>query len=31
VLHLKQASTSKLESPWKGPYLVHEAIPGSVY
>jgi hypothetical protein len=28
VLHLKQTSTSKLESPWEGPYLVHEAIPG---
>jgi hypothetical protein len=31
VLRLKQTSTSKLESPWKGPYLVHEAIPGGAY
>jgi hypothetical protein len=31
VLHLKQTSTSKLESPWEGPYLVHEAIPGGAY
>jgi hypothetical protein len=27
VLRLKQTSTSKLESPWEGPYLIHEAIP----
>jgi hypothetical protein len=27
VLRLKQTSTSKLEPPWEGPYLVHEAIP----
>jgi transposase InsO family protein len=27
VLHLKQTSTSKLEPPWEGPYLVHEATP----
>jgi hypothetical protein len=26
VLRLKQTSMSKLESPWEGPYLVHEAI-----
>jgi hypothetical protein len=31
VLRLKQTSTLKLESPWEGPYLVHEAIPGGVY
>jgi hypothetical protein len=31
VLCLKQRSTSKLESPWEGPYLVHEAIPGRAY
>jgi hypothetical protein len=27
----KQTSTSKLESPWKGLYLIHEAIPGGAY
>jgi hypothetical protein len=31
VLHLKQTITLKLESPWEGPYLVHEAIPGGAY
>jgi transposase InsO family protein len=31
VLHLKQTSTSKLEPPWEGPYLIHEAIPGEAY
>jgi hypothetical protein len=31
VLRLKQTSTSKLESPWEGPYLIHEVIPGGVY
>jgi hypothetical protein len=31
VLRLKQTSTSKLESPWVGPYLIHEAIPGGAY
>jgi hypothetical protein len=31
VLCLKQTSTSKLESPWEGPYLVHEAIPRGAY
>jgi hypothetical protein len=31
VLRLKQTSMSKLESPWEGPYLVHEAIPGGAY
>jgi hypothetical protein len=31
VIRLKQTSTSKLEPPWEGPYLVHEAIPGGTY
>jgi hypothetical protein len=31
VLRLKQTSMSKLEPPWKGPYLIHEAIPGGAY
>jgi hypothetical protein len=31
VLRLKQTGTSKLESPWEGPYLVHEAILGGAY
>jgi transposase InsO family protein len=31
VLRLKQTSTSKLEPPWEGPYLVHEPIPGGTY
>jgi hypothetical protein len=31
VLCLKKTSTSKLESPWEGPYLVHEAIPEGAY
>jgi transposase InsO family protein len=31
VLRLKQRSTSKLEPPWEGPYLVHKAIPGGAY
>jgi hypothetical protein len=31
VLRLKQTSTSKMESPWEGPYLVHKAIPGGAY
>jgi hypothetical protein len=31
VLHLKQTSTSKLEPPWEGPYLVHEVILGGAY
>jgi transposase InsO family protein len=31
VLRLKQTSTSKLEPPWEGPYLIHEAIPGGAY
>jgi transposase InsO family protein len=31
VLRLKQTSTSKLEPPWEGPYLIHEVIPGGAY
>jgi hypothetical protein len=31
VLRLNQTSTSKLESPWEGPYLIHEVIPGGAY
>jgi hypothetical protein len=31
VLRLKLTSTSKLEPPWEGPYLIHEAIPGGAY
>ena len=31
VLRLKQESHSKLESPWEGPYIVTEAIPGGAY
>jgi hypothetical protein len=31
VLRLKQTSTSMLELPWEGPYLVHEAIPRGAY
>jgi hypothetical protein len=31
VLRLKQTSTSKLEPPWEGPYLVQEAILGGAY
>jgi hypothetical protein len=31
VLRLKQASTSKLEPPWEGPYLIHEVISGGAY
>jgi hypothetical protein len=31
VLLLKQTSTSKLESPWEGPYLIHEVILGGAY
>jgi hypothetical protein len=31
VLCLKQEGTLKLASPWEGPYLVHEAIPGGAY
>jgi hypothetical protein len=31
MLRLKQTSTSKLEPPWEGPYLVHEVIPGGAY
>jgi glucose/arabinose dehydrogenase len=31
VLRLKQESHSKLESPWDGPYIVTEEIPGGAY
>jgi hypothetical protein len=31
VLRLNQTSTSKLESPWEGPYFIHEVIPGGAY
>jgi hypothetical protein len=31
VLRLKQTSTTKLESPWEGLYLIHEVIPGGAY
>ena len=31
VLRLKQESHIKLESPWEGPYIVTEAIPGGAY
>jgi transposase InsO family protein len=31
ILCLKQISMSKLEPPWEGPYLIHEAIPGGAY
>jgi transposase InsO family protein len=31
VLRLKQTNTTKLESPWEGPYLIHEVIPGGAY
>jgi hypothetical protein len=31
VLRLKQDGHSKLESPWVGPYIVTEVIPGGAY
>jgi hypothetical protein len=31
VLRLKQTNTSMMESPWEGPYLIHEVIPGGAY
>jgi hypothetical protein len=31
VLRLKQDSHGKLESPWLGPYIVTEVIPGGAY
>jgi hypothetical protein len=31
VLRLKQDSHGKLESPWVGPYIVTEVIPGGAY
>jgi hypothetical protein len=31
VLCLKQTSTTKLELPWEGPYLIHKVIPSGAY
>ena len=31
VLRLKQTSHHKLELPWEGPYIIHEAIRGGSY
>jgi hypothetical protein len=31
VLRLKQDGHGKLESPWVGPYIVREVIPGGAY
>jgi hypothetical protein len=31
VIRLKQENHIKLESPWEGPYIVTEAIPGGAY
>jgi hypothetical protein len=31
VLRLKQDGQGKLESPWVGPYIVTEVIPGGAY
>jgi hypothetical protein len=31
VLRLRQDSHGKLESPWVGPYIVTEVIPGGAY
>jgi hypothetical protein len=31
VLRLKQDGLGKLESPWVGPYIVTEVIPGGAY
>jgi hypothetical protein len=31
VLRLKQDSLGKLESPWLGPYVAKEVIPGGAY
>jgi hypothetical protein len=31
VLWLKQDGHGKLESPWAGPYIVTEVIPGGAY
>ena len=31
VLRLKQKRPNKLESPWEGPYVVTEVIPGGAY
>jgi hypothetical protein len=31
MLRLKEKSHHKLTSPWKGPYIIDEVIPGGVY
>ena len=31
VLKLKQTGHHKLESPWEGPYIITEVIPGGAY
>jgi hypothetical protein len=31
MICLKQTSTKKLESPWEGPYLIEDVIPGGAY
>jgi len=31
VLRLKQKGHRKLESPWEGPYIIDEVIPGGAY
>ena len=31
MLRLKQKGHRKLESPWEGPYVVTEVIPGGAY
>jgi hypothetical protein len=31
VLRLKQKRPLKLESPWEGPYIITEVIPGGAY
>ena len=31
MLRLKQKKPKKLESPWEGPYIVDEVIPGGAY
>ena len=31
VLRLKQKGHHKLESPWEGPYIITEVIPGGAY
>ena len=31
MLRLKQKGHHKLESPWEGPYIITEVIPGGAY